>query len=287
LILPNMKKFHTTLMERTYYDLLRLFSRALDQQNVVLLSFGFSFADEHILDLTRRALRNPTSHLIILAYDEASATDYQTKFAQQRNVTVLSPDPASVLDFPRLNAILSSILPATPNALAYTRNKCLTKNKQVIKLSTRNASGDKIPLGAGGFNDIEIVSILADATEKTQKPFLKRALSLQQKVVSSDDPLNYTRNILKSQITQILQMSDIHRLINQKDLQSIASAVSYIDKLTEESIPTLPTGTCIFSGIAGQMPLKLEIFPLDEQLQPRSSTRQFKDIVPAVDPWEG
>jgi hypothetical protein len=74
----------------------------------------------------------------------------------------------------------------------------------------------------------------------------------------------------------------IHRLINQKDLQSIASAVSYIDKLTEESIPTLPTGTCIFSGIAGQMPLKLEIFPLEEQLQPRSSTLQFKGIVPAA-----
>jgi uncharacterized protein len=72
----------------------------------------------------------------------------------------------------------------------------------------------------------------------------------------------------------------IHRLINQKDLQSIASAVSYIDKLTEESIPTLPTGTCIFSGIAGQMPLKLEIFPLEERLRPRSSTVQFKDIVP-------
>jgi hypothetical protein len=396
----------------------------------------------------------------------------------------------------------------------YTRDKCLTEHKQVVKLSTRNTDGDKIPLGAGGLNDIEIVSILADATEKTQKPFLKRALSLQQKVLASDDPLDYAKNILRSQITQILQMSDklrfdllidylrqvlpesnengesvelmvdldwhnnaaecrlnqlhylkqtpdqipntfvyhhadnfefsddaisdlisfayiqliydvlsnraqnehiapainklkskqadirkifdpsdhanlfdsnvvvialgdvnlemkktlplllakkiyddhkrlgeghslniiideahnilsqesfreseswkdyrletfeeiikegrkfgvfvtissqrpndishtitsqahnyfIHRLINQKDLQSIASAVSYIDKLTEESIPTLPTGTCIFSGIAGQMPLKLEIFPLDEQLQPRSSTLQFKDIVPA------
>jgi DNA helicase HerA-like ATPase len=74
----------------------------------------------------------------------------------------------------------------------------------------------------------------------------------------------------------------IHRLINQKDLQSIASAVSYIDKLTEESIPTLPTGTCIFSGIAGQMPLKLAIKPLAIQLQPRSATLQFQDIVPAV-----
>jgi DNA helicase HerA-like ATPase len=74
----------------------------------------------------------------------------------------------------------------------------------------------------------------------------------------------------------------IHRLINQKDLQSIASAVSYIDKLTEDSIPTLPTGTCIFSGIAGQMPLKLAILPLEQQLQPRSATVQFRNVVPAA-----
>jgi len=90
----------------------------------------------------------------------------------------------------------------------YTRDKCLTKHKQVIKLSTRNATGDKIPLGAGGFSDIEIVSILADATEKTQKPFLKRALSLQQNVLSSDDPLEYAKYILRRQVKQILQMSD-------------------------------------------------------------------------------
>lgn len=71
----------------------------------------------------------------------------------------------------------------------------------------------------------------------------------------------------------------IHRLINQKDLQSIASAVSYIDKITEESIPTLPTGTCIFSGIAGQMPLKIAVNPLEEHLKPKSNTRKYTQIV--------
>ncbi|BCG87175.1 hypothetical protein MesoLj113c_32850 [Mesorhizobium sp. 113-3-9] len=396
----------------------------------------------------------------------------------------------------------------------YVGNNCLTAHKTVLALSTRNENGGKIPLGAGGFNDIEIISILADATEKTQKPFLKRVLTLQHRILSGDNPTAYIRNILRQQITQILQMSDkvrvdllmdylrqvlpetddadepvelaadlewhnqssefrrqgiflkanpaqiqntivyghvdnfnfaddtisdlitfayvqliydvlsnraqnehiapainklrskqadirkvfnpnpaaelfasnvvvialgdvnlemkktipllvskkiyedhkqlgpghsltiiideahnilsresfreseswkdyrletfeeiikegrkfgvfvtissqrpndisptitsqahnyfIHRLINQKDLQSIASAVSYIDKLTEESIPTLPTGTCIFSGVAGQMPLKLAIRPLAEQLQPRSATVRFQDIVPAI-----
>jgi hypothetical protein len=77
--------------------------------------------------------------------------------------------------------------------------------------------------------------------------------------------------------SEILQL-----VINDKDLQSIASAVSYIDKITEESIPTLPTGTCIFSGIAGQMPLKMVVRPLEESFQPRSSTVQFSEIVPAA-----
>ena len=74
----------------------------------------------------------------------------------------------------------------------------------------------------------------------------------------------------------------IHRLINHRDLQSISTAVSYIDKITEESIPTLPTGTCIFSGMAGQMPMKLAMRPLPDMQRPRSTTRKVSDIVPSV-----
>lgn len=75
----------------------------------------------------------------------------------------------------------------------------------------------------------------------------------------------------------------IHRLINQRDLDTIASAVSYIDRLTEESIPTLPTGTCIFSGVAGQLPLKINIKPLVEDRRPQSATRRFSVMVPELD----
>lgn len=74
----------------------------------------------------------------------------------------------------------------------------------------------------------------------------------------------------------------IHRLINERDLQTIASAVSYIDRVTEESIPNLPTGTCVFSGIASQMPLKINIRPLADDARPRSGTRQFSEIVPQL-----
>jgi uncharacterized protein len=70
----------------------------------------------------------------------------------------------------------------------------------------------------------------------------------------------------------------IHRLVNQRDLAAVSSAVSYIDKISESSIPTLPTGTCIFSGVAGQMPLKLRIRPLADETRPRSSTIKFEDL---------
>lgn len=71
----------------------------------------------------------------------------------------------------------------------------------------------------------------------------------------------------------------IHQLINQKDLQTIGNAVSYIDRVTEESIPTLPVGTCIFSGIATPMPLKIKINELPDEQKPDSHTLRFEKIL--------
>jgi len=71
----------------------------------------------------------------------------------------------------------------------------------------------------------------------------------------------------------------IHQLINQRDLQTIGNAVSYIDKVTEEAIPTLPIGTCIFSGLATPMPLKLKIKELPDSNKPESHTLKFEDLL--------
>lgn len=111
LILPNVRKFHATLMDRVYYDLLRMFSKAMDQENALLIAFGFSFADEHILDLTRRSLRNPTSQLIVMSYDKPSAAAYHAKFANHRNVTIIEPGPGANIDFSGMNRILQGVLP--------------------------------------------------------------------------------------------------------------------------------------------------------------------------------
>jgi DNA helicase HerA-like ATPase len=87
-------------------------------------------------------------------------------------------------------------------------------------------------------------------------------------------------NDISATITSQAHNYFIHRLINQRDLATIASAVSYIDQLSEESIPSLPTGTCIFSGTAGQMPLKLVIPRLEGDHRPQSGTLEFSKTVP-------
>lgn len=83
----------------------------MDRDNALLIAFGFSFGDEHILDLTRRALRNPTSQLIVCGYSAAAADDLALKFTSHRNVIVLGPDADENLDFSKLNSLLSDIAP--------------------------------------------------------------------------------------------------------------------------------------------------------------------------------
>ena len=110
LILPNLEKFNKTLLEGTYYDLLRIFANALDRENSVLLVSGFSLNDKHILDITKRALRNPTLQVLIFAFDEGASSTYEEKFPAHNNVTVISPDKGKEISFETFISILAGIL---------------------------------------------------------------------------------------------------------------------------------------------------------------------------------
>jgi hypothetical protein len=51
---PSKKKFEDTVLNETHYDLLRIYNNELEKENGVLFVMGFSFADEHIRELTLR-----------------------------------------------------------------------------------------------------------------------------------------------------------------------------------------------------------------------------------------
>jgi len=59
----------------------------------------------------------------------------------------------------------------------YTGEEMITKNKNVYKLSTgKNGSEKRYPISKESIHKTEILSVLLEATEKTQKPFLDRVI---------------------------------------------------------------------------------------------------------------
>ncbi|MFI2101759.1 hypothetical protein ACH436_00570 [Isoptericola sp. NPDC019693] len=75
---PEKTKFAATVLNETYYELIRRFANELEKENSVLFVHGFSFRDEHICDMVIRAARaNPTLQVIVFSYSRGAKSDYK------------------------------------------------------------------------------------------------------------------------------------------------------------------------------------------------------------------
>jgi len=83
---PTKWKFHETVFEEHYYQMLRLLSYELEKPNSVFIIFGFSFADEHILNLVKRSLSNPSLQLFVCCFSSDGVKDMRNLFKSHRNV---------------------------------------------------------------------------------------------------------------------------------------------------------------------------------------------------------
>ena len=89
---PNKSKFSLTVLDSHFYEMIRMFSNSLEKENSVLMVMGFSFADEHLLNIVcRAARRNPTLQIIIFAYEDNCVEDYKNKFKSIPNISIASP----------------------------------------------------------------------------------------------------------------------------------------------------------------------------------------------------
>jgi hypothetical protein len=108
---PTKWKFQETVFEEHYYQMLRLLSYELEKPNSILITFGFSFADEHILKLVQRSLANPQLQTFICCYSSGSATSMRKEFQQWRNVTVIGPPEGVKMNFANFNKYVLSLKP--------------------------------------------------------------------------------------------------------------------------------------------------------------------------------
>lgn len=98
MIRPRKNKFSETVLELHFYELMRLYSNALECSNSLLLVAGFSFADEHIAKITVRAANsNPTLQILVFAYDDGAKDYINTNIEKagaviNNNIKILTPD---------------------------------------------------------------------------------------------------------------------------------------------------------------------------------------------------
>lgn len=99
---PTKGKFHETVFEEHYYQMLRYLSYELEKENSVLITFGFSFADEHILNIIKRSLGNHSLKIYICCYDDSELESIRAKFPNERAITFVHL-PKARLDFAAFN----------------------------------------------------------------------------------------------------------------------------------------------------------------------------------------
>lgn len=107
---PTKEKFSDTLLNKNYYELLRIFSNELEKENSLLVVNGFSFRDEHILDLVKRSMVNPSLKILIFTYKDTAIGDFQKLFGEVKNnnITFIALD-GEKLSLNYFNQILSHI----------------------------------------------------------------------------------------------------------------------------------------------------------------------------------
>ncbi|WP_298221151.1 ATP-binding protein [Flavobacterium sp.] len=80
---------------------------------------------------------------------------------------------------------------------------------------------------------------------------------------------------ISSTIISQLHNYFLHRLINNNDILAVEKTISYLDKLSFEYLPILPTGTCILAGLTAQVPVVIDIGKIEDDYEPNNKTRSL------------
>ena len=102
LIFPEKNKFKNTLYQEFYYQNLRQLSYELEKQNSILIVFGFSFGDEHIAEIVKRACNNPTLNIYIFCYSLNTENEILNNLKLEEfpnNIKTILPEDNGKIDF--------------------------------------------------------------------------------------------------------------------------------------------------------------------------------------------
>lgn len=119
IINPTKSKFEETVMGVVHYELLRMYSDELEKENSVLFVIGFSMADEHIREITKRAANsNPTLKIYIFCYSDGKTRKNLDEWfgdMKYQNIQIIVPEGSKRYDIETINEdFLKSMLRGVP-----------------------------------------------------------------------------------------------------------------------------------------------------------------------------
>ena len=94
IVKPTGLEGQDTFLNNHFHAMLRLFQLELDKEQSILFVIGFSFQDEHIATMVRRALKNPELMVYVFGYVDDDRKKYLDNIgwkAEPRNLKIITP----------------------------------------------------------------------------------------------------------------------------------------------------------------------------------------------------
>ncbi|RPA63700.1 hypothetical protein EF384_01680 [Aerococcus agrisoli] len=119
---PDGNEPKNTFLSNHFYEMLRIFQLELDKPQSILIVIGFSFHDEHIAKMVKRALKNPELIVVVFGYQDRERVNILRNLNYEvapNNLKIITPKnlnkefqtshegKASTFELPNLTKILS------------------------------------------------------------------------------------------------------------------------------------------------------------------------------------
>lgn len=195
---------------------------------------------------------------------KALKNDFDKVFEIRDNQDFWNGNYLTVIDLNNANINIKKLVPLLISYKLYTEHKNQKEDKQLSSLNIIIDEAHNIL----SYESLRESESWKDFRLETFEEIIKEGRKFGVfMTIASQRPSDISPTII-SQLHNYL----IHRLINNKDLEMIEKAVSYLDKLSFETLPILPVGACVLSGIIADLPIIVQIDKLDKNIQPQSST---------------
>lgn len=217
--------------------------------------------------LTNRAKNDHISPAINKLKSFQKEIEEVISISKDDDLVFWSDNNFSVVNLNKTTVKIKKMIPLLLTSKLYKEHKEENKNKELSEKSSLNIIID------------EAHNILSYSSERESSNWKDYRLETFEEVIKEGRKFGVFLTIASQRpsdisATIISQLHNffLHRLINNNDIAAIERTVSYLDKLSFESLPILPTGTCIFAGIAAQVPVLIDIGEIDKEEEPDNKT---------------